>query len=144
MLLKEATLIYKTRRVDGKRPKVMSARDAYDLLRDRALASSRETFWTLYLDATHRLIAIETVAIGSADGVEVYPREVFRGAIIAGAVAVIVAHNHPSGDETPSINDILLTRQLKEAGDILYIKVIDHIVIGDDTFQCVRTEEENS
>ena len=90
----------------------------------------REHFYALYLDVQGALIGFEVVAVGGMAGVEVHPREVFRGAILAGAFAIIVAHNHPSGDPTPSAEDYVLTKRLKEAGDIVGIPVYDHIVVA--------------
>jgi DNA repair protein RadC len=92
-----------------------------------------EVFWILALDAQHRIILSAPIAItrGTLTSSLVHPREVFRAAIVAGAAAVILCHNHPSGDTTPSADDRLVTQQLVEAGKLLDIPVHDHIIVSD-------------
>jgi DNA repair protein RadC len=92
--------------------------------------SAQEAFVVIDLNARNNVIDKRLVTLGLLDASLVHPREVFRGAIVNAAAAVIVAHNHPSGDPTPSSEDLRITRQLVEAGRILSIKVLDHIVIG--------------
>lgn len=97
----------------------------------RHLAGRRkEHFMTLLLDSRHRVIRVAEVSVGSLDSSIVHPRETFLEAITAGAAAVILAHNHPSGDPTPSREDLELTRRLIEAGKLLGIPVLDHLIIG--------------
>lgn len=115
---------YEGRKLDG-------PESAANFLRGITAGADRESFYALYLDVRGALIGFETVATGGLAGVEVHPREVFRGAILAGAFGVIVAHNHPSGDSTPSKDDLALTRRLKEAGDIVGIPLYDHIIVAD-------------
>ena len=91
----------------------------------------REHFLVIHLNAKHKVISTEIVSVGSLSACLVHPREVFKGAIVAGASVVGLAHNHPSGDTTPSPEDIALTKQLIQAGEILGIKVIDHVIVGD-------------
>ena len=90
----------------------------------------REHAITLNLDVKHRLIATTTVSIGSIDHTFISPREVFRDALRHGAAAVVIAHNHPSGDAEPSRDDERITSRLGHAGDLLDIDVLDHIVVG--------------
>jgi DNA repair protein RadC len=90
----------------------------------------REHCLAFYLDATNRMMGYETVAIGGCASVEVEPAQVFRGALLAGAVRLIVAHNHPSGDPTPSDSDIALTRQLVKAAAMIGIPLLDHVVVA--------------
>ncbi len=90
----------------------------------------QECFVTLLLDTRRRLIGHHLVGIGLLDSVLVHPREVFRAAIIAAAHAVVVAHNHPTGDPTPSTADIRTTRDLIRAGQLLKMELLDHVVIG--------------
>ncbi|MBI3615140.1 MAG: DNA repair protein RadC [Candidatus Omnitrophica bacterium] len=90
----------------------------------------KEHFIVLLLDARFRLLRVSPVSIGSLQMSIVHPRETFQEAISAGAAALIVAHNHPSGDPTPSQEDIGLTRRLVEAGRLLGIPVLDHLIIG--------------
>jgi len=89
----------------------------------------KECFLTFYLDSRNRLIGETEVSVGSLDTTLAHPREVFERAIRAGAANVIVVHNHPSGDPTPSDDDIRLTRRLTEAGKILGIRLLDHVVV---------------
>lgn len=91
----------------------------------------RETFVALYLDTKNRVIKKETVSIGSLNSNIVHPREVYREAILNSAHNIIVAHNHPSGDPTPSREDLELTDRLYKAGEIIGIGLIDHIIVGE-------------
>jgi DNA repair protein RadC len=97
-------------------------------------AASVEQFGVVMLDTKHRLIRVKVVAIGSLDAAIVYPREVFREATAASAAAIVLFHNHPSGDPTPSSDDLLLTRRMLRAGDIMGIDVIDHLILGDQRY----------
>ncbi|MDF0667174.1 MAG: DNA repair protein RadC [Nitrospira sp.] len=94
----------------------------------------REHFMVVGLDAKHAVIGINTVSIGSVTLSIVHPREVFKPMILMNASAVLLAHNHPSGDSTPSQEDRALTRRLKEGGDLLGIAVLDHVVLGEDRY----------
>lgn len=93
--------------------------------------SDREHFICFALDTRNNIIGLNTVSIGCVDSTIVHPREVFKFAILANATVVIFAHNHPSGDANPSSDDIAMTKRLQEAGKIIGIEVIDHIIIGD-------------
>jgi DNA repair protein RadC len=90
-------------------------------------------FCVLTLNGKNRLIRRHLVSLGTANSTLVHPREVFRPAIQDGAVSIIVAHNHPSGDPSPSANDIRITKNLVEAGKIIQIGVIDHLIVGSTT-----------
>jgi len=92
--------------------------------------SAQEAFVVIDLTAKNTVIDKRLVTLGILDASLVHPREVFRGAIVNNAAGVIVCHGHPSGDPTPSAEDVRITRQLVEAGRILSIKVLDHVVIG--------------
>jgi DNA repair protein RadC len=100
------------------------------LLREQNLTKKVETLQVLLLNTRHKLIRVEEVSNGTLDTILVHPREVFKCAIAANAAAIVLAHNHPSGDPTPSEADIKVTRDLIRAGQLLKIEVIDHIVIG--------------
>jgi len=91
----------------------------------------RERFYAIYLDVRGKVIGYECVAVGDMCGVAVHPREVFRGAILAGAHSIILGHNHPSGDPSGSPEDHLLTKRLKKVGVLVGIPVIDHIIATD-------------
>ncbi len=100
------------------------------LLRANNLVKEVETLQVLLLNTRRRLIRIEEISEGTLDTLLVHPREVFRAAISANAAAIVLAHNHPSGDPTPSDADIKVTRDLIRAGHLLKIEVLDHIVLG--------------
>ena len=100
------------------------------LLREQNLVKNVETLQVLLLNTRRRLIRVEPVTDGTIDTLLVHPREVFKAAIAANAAAVVLAHNHPSGDPTPSEADIKVTRDLIRAGQLLKIDVLDHVIIG--------------
>ncbi|MGL4797855.1 MAG: RadC family protein [Cellulosilyticaceae bacterium] len=99
-----------------------------------------EKFIAVYLDAKCRVVSHEMVSQGSLTASIVHPREVYKGAINKSAYSLVVLHNHPSGDPTPSKEDVQITKRLKEAGQILGIQLLDHIVIGDTTFVSLKEE----
>ncbi|PWU19896.1 MAG: hypothetical protein C5B50_05550 [Verrucomicrobia bacterium] len=101
-----------------------------DLLREPNRLLTVENFQVVYLNTRRRLIAMETISQGTLDTILVQPREVFLGAISRRAAAIILAHNHPSGDPTPSEADIKVTRDLIRAGQLLHIEVLDHVILG--------------
>ena len=90
-----------------------------------------EVFAILCISTKHRVIAYHEVSRGTLDSTLAHPREVFKAALLANAAAIIAAHNHPSGDPTPSPDDLDLTRRLAVAGDVLGVPMLDHIIIGD-------------
>ncbi len=112
------------------RPQITSPEEAADLLVPLLQGLDREHAVTLNLDVKHRLIATTTVSIESVDHTFMSPGEVFRDALRHGAGAIVIAHNHPSGDAEPSRDDERITRRLGQAGEILDIDVLDHVVIG--------------
>jgi len=91
----------------------------------------QESFFVILIDVRNRLIATVEVARGTLTSVEVHPREVFRPAVEHAAAGIILCHNHPSGDPTPSVDDVALTRRLCAAGALLGIPVVDHVVVTD-------------
>jgi DNA repair protein RadC len=91
----------------------------------------REVFRVLMLDSAHRIMGTRTITVGTLNLAVVHPREAFREAIIEGAAALVLMHNHPSGDPTPSEEDVRLTRQFVRAGEDLGIPVLDHVVLGE-------------
>jgi len=117
---------------NGQRPVMDSVDAAAVLLRPHLIDKQKEHFVALLLDNRHRLIRMSPIAIGSLSATLVHPRELFKEAIAASAAAVIVAHNHPSGDPEPSDHDVTLTRRLIEAGALLGIEVLDHLIVGTD------------
>ena len=113
---------------------IRRAEDIFDLLRDEARRWDRERFVTVALDNGHRMLGIEEVSVGSLSAAPVHPREVFKALILANAAAFIGVHNHPSGEPTPSTEDIAITNKLGEAGRLLGIPLLDHIILGRDRF----------
>ncbi len=101
-----------------------------DLLREENRAYEVEHFQVVLLNTRRRLISIEQVSKGTLDTILVHPREVFKSAIAANASAIVLVHNHPSGDPTPSEADIKVTRDLVRAGQVLKIEVLDHVILG--------------
>lgn len=91
----------------------------------------QEVFCVLFLNARRKITGYHKVAMGSLDGVVVHPREVFRSAILASASAIVVLHNHPSGDPTPGDSDVKVSRDLIRAGQLLKIDVVDSLVMGE-------------
>ena len=107
------------------------SRDVADLMAGLVAGLDREVFYVLLVDGKNRVAGINLVSIGSLSATLVHPREVFKAAIAGSAAALVLVHNHPSGDPTPSAEDLSLTRRLCEVGDLVGIKVLDHIVLGD-------------
>ena len=103
--------------------------EVFALLQTHAARWDREHFLTVLLDGQHRVVGIDDVAVGSCGACPVHPREVFKAAILANSTAIIAAHNHPSGDTTPSEADRLVTKRLAEAGELLGIPLLDHLII---------------
>ena len=103
---------------------------AAELVRAQLIHRKEERVLAILLDARHRLIRVRTIAVGTLTASLVHPRELFRDAIAASAAAVIVCHNHPSGDPEPSAADLELTAQLHDAGALLGIEVLDHLIIA--------------
>ena len=100
--------------------------------------SDREQFVCLHLNARHQVNALEVVSIGTLNASLVHPREVFKGAILNNAAGVILAHNHPSDDPTPSNEDQALTQRMQQAGAIMGIEVLDHVIVGPDSFLSMK------
>ncbi len=122
----------------GEKPLVKTPDDVVGLVRGRLRDQKREHFLALLLDTRSRLIKIAEISVGSLDTSIVHPREVFKEAISASAASVIFAHNHPSGDTEASEDDIELTKRLAEAGEIIGIEVLDHIIIGDNNSRSLK------
>jgi DNA repair protein RadC len=124
----------------GSKPVVKTPDDVVGLVRGRLKGKKKEYFLALLLDTRNQLIKVAEISVGSLDGSLVHPREVFKEAISATAASVVFAHNHPSGDPTASEDDIRLTKRLAEAGEIVGIDVLDHIIIGDKNFLSLKRE----
>lgn len=122
-LVREGSILYETRNID-------SPGAAAELGRRFIENSDREEFIVCCLDTKNQPLSLSVVSIGSLNSAIVHPREVFKVAILSNASSIIAFHNHPSGDTEPSVEDISLTSRLAEAGKLIGIKLIDHIIIG--------------
>jgi DNA repair protein RadC len=121
----------------NRRETVGRAEDVYRCVAPRVAGLAQEVFIVIGLDIRNGLLDIVEVARGSVAGVEVHPREVFRPLPPCARAGGVLVHNHPSGDPTPSIEDIELTRRLREVGTLLGIPIIDHVVIGDRQYRSI-------
>ena len=119
--------------------KITTANDAYELLEEYAY-EDKEVFLALTLDGASNLLAIREISIGTLNQTLVHPREVFVDAITDRAAGIIIAHNHPSQQNFPSLEDKQITKRLKEAGKIIGIEILDHIVITKDGFYSFSEE----
>jgi DNA repair protein RadC len=113
------------------RPQLRAPAEAAPLLAQYFGETDREVFAVALLTVRHRVLGLHTVSVGCLTSSLVHPREVFKPAILAGAAALLLAHNHPSGDPEPSAEDIALTRRLVSAGQLLGIEVLDHLILGE-------------
>ncbi|MBM7854910.1 DNA repair protein RadC [Desulfohalotomaculum tongense] len=109
-------------------------------LMDEIRYLDREQFRAVLLDTKNQVITIETITIGILDSSLVHPREVFKSAIKRSAARIVLVHNHPSGDPTPSKEDINITKRLIEVGKIIGINILDHLIIGDGRFTSLKSE----
>lgn len=117
---------------------VRSPKDVFDLLEPDFRYETKEHFTCLFLNTKNRVIFKEIISIGSLNSAIVHPREVFRAAIKRCSASLICAHNHPSGDSTPSTEDLILTKRLRDAGEIIGIEVLDHVIIGGNRFYSLK------
>lgn len=115
----------------GARRQIAAPDDAVDVVRPLLDGRDRECGVLVALDTRHRVIATTVVSIGTVGTTFLSPREVYRDALALGASAIVVAHNHPSGDPEPSADDERITRRLVEAGTVLGVELLDHVVLGD-------------
>lgn len=119
---------------------ITSPQDAADLVLRELAGADKEHFMIIMLNTKHRVIGKKVISIGHLSGSLVHPREMFKEVIRRSSAAVIVVHNHPSGDPAPSQEDITVTKRLVEAGELLGIQVLDHIIIGDNCYVSFREQ----
>jgi DNA repair protein RadC len=110
----------------------------YELVKDELVSSDRERFLSVMITSKNHLIGVETVSVGSISSAIIKPRDVFKSAILGNAVSIVLCHNHPSGDLTPSDSDIEITKHLIEAGELLGIKVLDHLIVSNQGYKSLR------
>ena len=118
--------------------KINNESDAYELVKEELVGSDREILLSIMLTVKNDLIGVETVSIGSITASTTTPRDVFKSAILANAVAIIICHNHPTGELVPSDADIKITKQLVDAGELLGIKVLDHLIVSNQGYRSLR------
>jgi DNA repair protein RadC len=134
-LVKESSVAYPATILDNTD---VAAKLANYYINDR----DRETMITMALNTSNQITGINTVSIGSLDTTSANPREVFKFAILANAASIVLAHNHPSGNSNPSAGDIKFTKQIADAGEIIGITLLDHIIIGHDSENFSMKSEE--
>lgn len=111
-----------------------SSSDIYSMFRERFERADREEFLVILLDAKNKLLGFHVVSVGSLTSSLVHPREVFKVAILGNAAAMILLHNHPSGDPMPSAEDLHITSRLCQIAEVLGIRLLDHVIVGDGTY----------
>ena len=130
-MVKESSFLYQT-------CQILSPSDAYEMIKEQLEGLDREQFIIACLNTKNEPTNITVVSVGSLNKAIVHPREVFKTAILSNAASIMAFHNHPSGETTPSQQDIQLTKRLYEAGELLGIKLLDHLIIGDGTFTSLK------
>lgn len=125
-------------RAEAERPRIGSPRELAAHLLPLYGAGPVEQFGVAMLDTKHRLRRVKIVSVGCLDSTIVHPREVFREAIASAAAAIAIFHNHPSGDPTPSADDLALTARLVGAGELVGIEVVDHVILADHRYYSLR------
>ncbi|EMI14520.1 dna repair protein [Bacillus stratosphericus LAMA 585] len=130
-LVRESSVLYERRRIS-------SPEDSYELLKEFLEDKDREHFIVVSLDTKNQPVSINVCHIGSLNMSLVSPREVMKSAILSSAASVIVAHNHPSGDTKPSREDVDVTKRLTEAGKLMGIELLDHLIIGEGKYTSLK------
>ncbi|MFL0250133.1 JAB domain-containing protein [Clostridium neuense] len=132
-MIREGSILYNTR-------KILSPSDAVNLGKYFLEDADREKLIACCMDTKNQPISINIVSIGSLNSSIVHPREVFKAAILSNAASILIFHNHPSGNTEPSQEDITITKRLKEAGKLIGIELLDHIIIGSKGKYCSLKE----
>jgi len=114
--------------------------DVYNLVKDELISSDREILLSVLLNGMNRIIGVENVAIGGLHYCAWIPRDILKSAVLANASSIVVCHNHPSGELKPSPADLEMTDKLVKAGEILGIKVLDHLIISHEGFRSIMNE----
>lgn len=110
--------------------RIAKSEDVYELVKEELKSADRETLLAINLSSSNKVLGVNIVSIGTLNASLAHPREVFKAAILQNAAGIILAHNHPSGNAEPSQDDLRTTMKLSEAGKILEIEVIDHVIVG--------------
>jgi DNA repair protein RadC len=139
----EVQLIYKTNIKPSDRPKITSSKDSYELIKqiwNSDTIELREEMKVLLLNRWHRVLGVYTISTGGVSGTVADPKLIFTAALKSNSSAIILCHNHPSGNTQPSESDIKLTRKCKEIGNLLEVKLLDHIIITADAYYSFSDE----
>jgi len=125
----------------ARKGRIRNPEDAVAQIRSKLKGKKKEHFWVILLDTRNQVIKEVESSVGSLNASIVHPREVFKEAISASAASVILVHNHPSGDPQPSEEDMKLTKRLAEAGTLMGIEVLDHIILGDKEYISLKNKK---
>lgn len=131
-------------RIDDDKTKVTNDFDVFNVLIDDVKQLDQEVFFVLYLDTQNQLISKEKIFIGTLNQLLIHPREIFKRAYQLSSNALILAHNHPSGNSLPSGQDLQITKHIIEVGEILQIDVLDHVIIGNNEFYSIRKSKKTT
>ncbi len=121
-------------------PAISDPRAVYDLIRPLVRDAHREHFYGVYLNARNRVLSVDLISVGTLNASIVHPREVFGRALEIPAASVVVVHNHPSGETDPSEDDLAVTARLVEAGEVLGIQLLDHVIVANGSFTSLKEE----
>ena len=122
------------------RKSIEGPQSAVALLRPLVRDQDREAFYGIYLNTRNCVLAIEMISLGSLNASIVHPREVFKPALRLSAASLLVVHNHPSGDPEPSEDDLEITKRLRDAGELLGIPLLDHVILGQAAYRSLRED----
>lgn len=141
-IVSEVQLSYKCKQDPKTMIKIQSSKDSYEILKPffEDVMSYREFFYVIYLNRRNRVLSVHKLSEGGCSGTVVDPKMVFQGALLANAQAIILCHNHPSGECNPSEQDKIITRNIYKAGEALEISVLDHIIISEHTYYSFADE----
>lgn len=127
---------------DGKRKRQVVVLDqpgkVHALMRKRAERLDREHFWRIDVDTRSQYLGYETVSVGTLSASLVHPREVFKGALLNNAAAIIIMHNHPSGEVSPSPEDVEATRRLSKVGELIGVPLLDHVIVAGESYYSLK------
>lgn len=130
------------RKYRGRKPReIRGPDDVVAFLGPKLRREKREHFLVLLLNARHEVAGKDTISIGSLNASIVHPREVFKPAVLASAASIVLVHNHPSGDPEPSEEDLAITKRLVEAGELLGIGVLDHVIVAERGIASIRSRQ---
>ena len=125
----------------GKNSKITSGEDIFNNYSDDYKDLEKECFVVFYLDTKNKIIKREIISLGILDSSIIHPREIFKSAVLFSSARIILSHNHPSGDTTPSEEDMAITQKLKEAGELLGITVLDHVIVSKESYYSFVSEK---